>query len=505
MADVVLTGFAANDPVPGDYLEMNWAQGPVAGANIARSILICANKTASGTAVVDTTIYGPDTVVQCVTEGDVITLFGAGSELHIAWRVVTKANPNTAVYLLAVAESAGAKATSVLTIATTATGPGTLRVLVGDIPIEVAIATGDTPTVIAAAFMAEANRIRHLPVVVSVVAGAITFTHKNFGPRGNQVRYFAQIISLTSIATTVSPSVDTALASGATADSVTNALATLAGRFYYYQVWAHADATNAPLIMAQLDAQALPLVGNRQRVFLGSVGTLSAANVTSVACNTALAKNIWSENNPWTALQLAAQTAAAQAFEEIPENPRTNFAGYGNDPETQSRWFVPAPRADGDAPTRAELVSALNNGTTPIGVTAAKKTYIVKMITTRSLTGSVNDYRIREDHKVTVCHRFADDWLARVRLTYNGFRIADDPARGRPLPGPRAVCPSMMRGNLNGLLNIYDGRTLIQDVATTIANAVVQRSVSNRARMEVRVPLKPIDNFEQSATAIDQL
>ena len=505
MSDVVLTGLAANDPVPGDYLEVNWAQGDVAGANIARSILLVGNRLATGTAVVDTTIYGPDTAVQCVTEADVTTLFGAGSELHIMWRRASKVNQDTAIYMLAVAESAGTKASSVLTIATTATGPGVLRVYIGEEPLEVSIATGDTPTVQAAALVVEVGKRPHLPVTAANVAGAVTFTHKNFGPRGNQVRYFAQIIAQASIATTVSPSVETALASGATADSVVNALATIAGRFYYYQAWAQADSTASALIMAQLDAQALPLVGNRQRVFFGSVGSVSTANGEAVARNTALCETVWSENNPWTALELAANAAALYAYEELPENPRTNFAGYGSTEDTRRLWLVPAPRASADAPTRAELVSALNNGVTPIGVASAKKTYLVKRVTTRSLTSGVNDYRIRDAHKVTICHRFADDHLARIRLAYAGFRIADDPPRGKSLPGPRVVCPSMMRGNVVALLNIYDSRVLIQDTAQTIEDLTVQRSASNRARMEIRIPLKPIDNYEQSATAIDQL
>lgn len=504
MSDIVLTGLASNDPVPGDFLEVFWAQGPVSGANVTRSILLCANKTASGTATADTVIYGPDTVVQCSTEADVKTLFGSGSEMHIAWRRITKANPTTAVYCLAVAESAGTKATGTLTIATTATGAGTLRVLIGDFPVEVAIASGDTATVIATAFVAECNRFPFLPVVASNVSGVITFTAKNFGPRGNQIRFFAQIIAAASIATTVSPTVDTALSSGATLDSVVNALATIAGRFYYYQVWAQADSTNAPLITAQLDAQAAPLVGNRQRGYFGQVGSVSTANAAAVTANTALVEWAWSENNPRTALEIAALYAAVIALEEIPDNPRTNFAGYGLAAE-ESRWDLPAPRADADAPTRAELVSALNNGVTPIGVTAGKKTYIVKRVTTRSLTAGVNDYRIRDAHKVTICHRFADDLLARIRLSYNGFRIADDPPRGKSLPGPRVLCPAMLRGNLNGLLEIYFGRSLIQNLDRTVANAVVQRSSANRARMETRVPLEPIDNFEQSATAIDQL
>lgn len=505
MGDVILTGLAANDPVPGNYLEINFAQGDAGGSNAARPILLVGNRTSSGTAVVDTTIYGPDTAVQAATESQITTLFGAGSELHRMWRWAAKINPVTAIYLLAVTESAGVAASGTLTIATTATGSGTVRLEFCEEIIETSFATGDTATTIAAAIVANFNAKTHLPCTAANVAGVITFTAKIKGPRGNEIRFFAQIISQGSVATTVSPTVQTALTSGATADSVTSALATLAGKRYYWQAWAHGDSTNRPAVCTQIDSQAQPVTGKRQRAFFGFVGTVANANAAAVAVNTARAELVWSENNPLPAAELAAIQAAVVAYETVPQNPRTNFIGYGSTSETAVRWPVPAPRDDADHPLRSEIVSALNNGVTPIAVGAAKKTYIVNRITTRSLTSAVADYRIRPAHKVDICDFFGDDLLAKLVLQYNGYRIGDDPPDGKTIPGPNVLTPGMLRAAYNGLLDVYAARYLIQGVATTKSTLVVQRSSTVGGRMETRCKLNPIDNFEQSANALDQV
>ncbi len=505
MGDVILTGLASNDPVPGNYLEVNFAQGEAGGDNSARSILIFANKTPSGTAVVDTTVYGPDTATPASTEQQITTLTGFGSEVHRSWRWASKLNNITAIYFICVAESAGANATGTLTIATTPTGAGTVRLEALEEVIEYSFATGDTVTAIAVGVCAQVNLRTHLPFTASNVAGVITFTAKNKGPRGNQLRFFAQIISNGSVATTVSPSVDTAFTGGTTADNITNALATVASKFYYHHVYAQADATNKALACTQLDTQALPVTGKRYRAFFGSVDTPANSNALAIACNTAVAELVASEANPLPALELAAIAAATYAFEELPDNFRTNFVGFGDTPDTQARWPVPAPRNDADHPTRAEILSMLNNGVTPIGVGAARRTFIVNRITTRSLTGAVNDYRIRAAHKVSVMHRFAADWLVKLKLQYGGFRLAPDPPKGKTLPGPKVLCPAMAKGAAKGLIDVYDGRTLIVDAATTKTDLQIAINASNKARLDCRIRLTPVDNFEQSATALDQL
>lgn len=503
MADVVLTGLASNDPLPGDYIEINFAQGPASGANVQRPVLLMGNKLAAGSATVDTVLYGPDTPTPCTNEADVIALFGRGSELHRMYKRFVAVNKVTAVYMIAVTASAGTAATGTIVVTGTATSNGAIRVFVGDEFVDAPVASGDLQNAIATNVAAYINKMVDWPVTAAANTNTVTLTARTAGPRGNAIRYMAQTILLSG--TTITATADGALSGGATEDSNTTALTTIAAKFFYYIATAALDTTQIGALCAQVDSQAAPTTGLRQRVIAGSVDTNTNAQTIAIARNLARAEMIWSYKSPWTPAELAANAAAVYSLMELGDNPETNFAFFGEDPRTQALWKVPAPRDVTAHPTRAQLVSCLNNGVTPIAVRATGRTYLVKRVTTRSLLGAQNDYRIRDSHKVTVCDYFADEALSRIRTRLGGKRLKDSPPKGAPQVGPRTVTPDIARLVLRGLVDDFDARELIQEADLTKQEMIVQRAAVNRSRIEGRVPLRPIDNFEQSAFAIDQV
>src|SRR5882757_6253941 len=219
MASVVLTGLGANYLTPGNYLELLFAQGPATGSSSVREMLFLGNATTVGTATRDTVIYGPDTPVPAQTEQDVITLTGAGSEIHRAFRDVAAINPNTTFRFVAVTESVGTAASATITIAVTATGSGNIRFYFDGTYYDTGYTTGDTPTVIAVAFCATLNAATWLPFTAGNSAGVVTLTAKLKGPRGNDLRW--GILNSAGAGTTVTGTIDQAFTSGATADSNT--------------------------------------------------------------------------------------------------------------------------------------------------------------------------------------------------------------------------------------------------------------------------------------------
>lgn len=501
---VVLTGLSADDPVPGVYVETNFAQGQAAGAEGPRIALLLGNKTSAGSATVDTTIYGPDTPVPCQTEADVIALFGAGSPLHRAFRRWTAINPVTPLYLMAVTASGGTAATLTITITNAATGNGNHRVMFDEEFVDTAITSGDSANSIATNIAAKINAKTHWPFTASPSTNTVVLTMKVAGPRGNFGRIQCQITS--GIATTTSQTSDTAFASGATADSNATALSNLLSKRFYYIVSEAEDATQFGALVTQVNSQAAPITGIRQRCFAGSVDTI--ANVTTLATgrNAARAEVVWLKNSIWTPFEMAAHQAAIYAlFENSGRSPRTNFAFFGADEQTSNYWKIPAPRDLTAWPTRPNFVSALNNGITPIGVDTRGKTYLVNRITTRSLNGSTADYRIRDAHKVTVCDFFADDLQAKTVKNFSGKKIANDPAPGAPFPGPTVVTPTVYRSAVFKLIDDYNDEDLLQDVALIKAATIVQRESAPTTRLGVRVPLRPIDNLLQVAIAVDQV
>lgn len=503
---IVLTGLSANDPVPGAYLEVNFAQGDAAGSGSPLEVLLVGNMTSAGSATSGTEIYGPDTLTPLQTEADAIALFGPGSELHRMFRAFTKVNRDVTLRAIAVADAGGTAASASAVISVVATGSGTIRVHAYDEFVDVSVATGDAIDTVGAAIAAAVNNQTHWGFTSTYTAGTdtISFTAKQTGPRGNDIRI--QLVKIGSIGTTFSAlNTDTAFSSGATADSNSTALGTIATTRYYYIVSAAGDATQLGALVTQVNTAALPTTGMRQRVVAGSVGTLGATTTIATGINAARCEIAWSEKSPLPGAELAANHAALVSLYETKPNPRTNFCNFGQDAVTQASWKVPAPRLKTAWPSRTSIKSALNNGISPVGVQANGATYLVNRITTRSLNGAVNDYRIRAAHKVTVCDFFGDDLLAKTVLQFNGKRIMGDIVQGQKAPGPNVVTPTIYKGAIFTLLEAYDGNDLLDQLATIKAGVVVQRETNPTTRLSARIPLRVVDNAEQFAVALDQV
>lgn len=504
MASVVLTGLGANYLTPGNYLELLFAQGPATGSFSPREILFLGNATTVGTATRDTVIYGPDSPVPFQTEQDAINLFGAGSEVHRAFRDVAKINPSTTFRAIAVTESVGTAATATITFATTATSSGNVRFYFDGLPYDTGFASGDTPTVIAANFIATLNAATWLPFTAGAAAGVVTLTAKLKGPRGNDLRW--GILITANAGTTVTGTVDQAFTSGATADSNTAALGTILAGRYYYIISAASDATQLGALCTQVGLQAQPVNGIRQRVFAGSIDTLANAITVATGINNPRADIIWSQSSQHSPYQLAARAAAfVSLFENSGDSPRCNFAGFGSDAATQAYWTIQASRSTSAYPTKTAIESALHNGLSPVGCNANGSTYLVNLITTRSLSGSTQDLRITAHHKVTVCDFLGDDWVAICNLQYSGKKIANDPPKGAPPPAPDVATPTLMRGSFFSLLNRYANNTLIENVPTIKAGTIVQRETSPTTRMSIQCPLDVVDILLQTATQILQV
>ncbi len=507
-AAIVPVGLTSNEPTPGIFMEVNFAQGQSVGSGLTRAILVLANKLSAGSATVETVIYGPDTPVQLQTEPQMIALAGAGSEAHRMFRrmaAVTGEN-GPPIYWLFVTESVGAQATGTITIATTATGNGTLRIWVGDEFVDTGIFTGDTATVIATAAVANILAKTHWAVTASNASGVITITAKQAGLRGNFLRYQSAVIAPSPIGTTTSVTNDTFMTGGTTADSNATALATILPRWYYHIVSAAEDATQTGAAASQLATQSLAINGIRQRLFFGSTATLAATITIAIGINSPLSEVSWSEKSPWTPAELAANAAVVYAIEEASElGFRTNFIGYGNSATTQGNWKVPAPRAATAWPTPASIRSALNNGITPIGVnTINGRTYIVDRFTTRSLNGSQPDARIREAHKVTISHRFADVLGKSLSEAGEDKVIGDDPPDGSA-PAENMMTPGICRSIVFRIIDRFAAASKLQKVDGIKKGTRVQREEDPTSRMGIRVPLATIDNFRQAAVIVDQV
>lgn len=504
---ISLTGFSSSDPIPGAYLEIAFAQGDSGGSGSPIEVLLMGNMLSTGVATADTAVYGPESTIQLTSEQDAINLFGTGSELHRMLRRFWKINKSTTVKAIAVTESAGNQATGTITFVGTATAAGTARIMVGDEFADVAIATNDTSSTAATNAAAAVNMKTHWGVTATATAtgvwGFLRLTAKQKGPRGNDTRYMPVISP--SIGLTIPTAVDQAMANGATSDDNTAALATVANSKYYYIASAAGDATQYGALVTQINTNATPIVGLRMRAIAASVDTIGNTNTIATGRNAARACLAWCRGSLWSASEMAANLAGViTAFETKPQ-PRSNFCGFGNDAITSDYWLMPRPRLDSLLPSRSQIASALNNGVTPIGINPNGSTYLVDLITTRSLNGAINDYRIRDHHKVTICDFFGEDVLVKTILDHPGMRIMDDVPDGTPQPGPSVLTPKRYKSTIFKVLDSYSANDLIQNVDEIKQATVVQRESSPSTRMSARIPLQPCDIAKQFAILVQQV
>ena len=506
---IPVTGLSVNDPEPGDYVEVNFAQGAASSGGGLRSILLLGNKSTAGDATADTAIYGPPSPFAPTsplpfdTEQDCINRFGSGSELHRMWRRVRKVNTTTPVYAIAVTASAGTAATKTITFATPATANGSVRCWLGDEFVDATITSGDSINAIATAVAAAYNSRSDWPVTAVATLGAVALTAKVKGPRGNWIRVSANIIG-SGVGTTSDTVAPAYLTTGATADSNVTALGTILGLRFYYIVSAAEDATQFGALVSQLGTAALPTNGLRQRAFAGSIDTLSNITTITTGLNSARAEIGWLQESDWTPAEIAANNAAIFALFESASPPRCNFSQFGFEADDAALWNIRAPRS-GHVPTRSDRVSALMNGITPIGVLANGQTYIDKRITTRCLNGSNQDFRVRDAHKVTVCDFFADDLIAKDAAQFNGKLIGTNTVPGQRLPGRKVVTPFNRKTAITKLVDDYDAMDLLQNVDQIKAAVLANREPGTSSRISARVPLQVIDILDQLSTQVNQV
>lgn len=500
MASIVIPGLAANYPNPGVYEDIQFAVGPAAGSGNARKAILLGNFLPAGTATAST-LYGPDTAVPCQTESDVIGLFGTGSELHRGFLKWAAVNNVTSLYFMPITQSAGVAASSTLTFVNSPTSQVTVRVWINDEFVDTTVASGSTVTQVATAVAASINTQTRWPVTANSSVGVVTVTARQNGPRGNWLQIQALILPSSNM--TVTQTAKAYFTSGATADSNTAALAAIVAMNFYYIVSAAEDSTQFGAVASQVTSQAVATTGIRQRCFCGSVDTQSNVNTIAIAINAPRAEIIWQNLSDWTPFEIACSVVAMYAQLESAAVPRHNFSNFPGSNDG-AYWKVPAPRARNSL-TAAQIQSALNNGVTPISTLASGTSQLQKRITTRSLNGAVNDYRIRDAHRVTECDFFGDDVGAVVALQVNGKDIAADPAQGQPPAGPQVTFPRDIRGSVLRLVDDYVTNFRFKNGAAIKAGTVVQQETNPTNRVSIQVPAQVIDIADQVALQVLQV
>lgn len=508
MATFSLTGVDPSDPTPGFKREIAPARGSSGGATRARDIVIFANMaTGTGSGSVDgigEALNTPRLIGG--GEDDVIQRAGYKSEALLLYKTGVRHNKEAQFWLCLVAPGTGA-ATVDFTFATAADRVGTVRIeLIGE-TVDVPVISGDSVTTVAGLVQAAIDAQLHWPVTASNVAGVVTVTAAVAGTRFDHYINKMRISFLKPNSMTVTKGVVTG---GSTDDDQTTAISNTVGLFdIYYQVnpkqtTAGVTSTDNGIgehVTAVTDAVA-PTSGKAAVVVFGMVGTPTQAVTTMTSVNQWYAFGPHTEGNDFSAGMIAVTFAAVLAKKEASDR-AASLVDYGVK-DSSDTLYIPDPYSKADRPTASEIKTLLNNGVTPIAFTSSGKPYIVRHITGKSLTNSVNDYRVRPGHLPSVLFDFAES----LRNEYNATvqpKVADDPLDGeRRLAG--FTYPKDVKGMVSKLIDLkIDGQAATLDPSARQAmkdSIVVERLVNGCIS---RFDLAAVRHFDKGQFLINEV
>ncbi len=170
-----------NTRVAGSYFEIDGSRADGFTAN--HVALLIGQSLATGTADNDELVIVPGTGD---SSGD---LFGKGSNLALMVKAFRENNDTMTLYALPMADlGVGVKASGTLTVTGTATESRALAIYVAAERVFVGVSVDDTNEDIAASIVAAVSAKPDLPVTAAAAAGVVTFTAKNAGEVGNDLR-----------------------------------------------------------------------------------------------------------------------------------------------------------------------------------------------------------------------------------------------------------------------------------------------------------------------------
>jgi hypothetical protein len=160
----------------------------------------------------------------------------------------------------------------------------------------------------------------------------------------------------------------------------------------------------------------------------------------------------------------------------------------------------------GDAPTEVEIISALNNGLTPVRVLAdGSQTNIERLITTWCQTSNGDPfYEVRDFCKVSVSDRCGDLCKAAIGAGSEGKDRTDDPAEG-VIPDPNDYYPALAKADCAGVIRKMSADGLIDRSRVGAIIAGIQAETDGETGIFVRVPLEVKDILVRTSTLVSQV
>lgn len=455
---------------PGVYAEFNTKLAVRNLPGNRQRTLIIGQKTAAGA-------LAPLTLTDLFSDVEAAVACGYGSQVHRMVRSALVANPYANISVVALDDVvAGTLASFPVTVAGAPTAAGIFALCLNDTLVQVNVAVTDTPTTVAAAFVAAITALPNLPFTAANAAGVITITAKNKGTVANGFKVAASGVAAGMTFVAGAPVV------GATDPDITAALTAAFLGGHDQIVIPYLDTPNLTALRTHLDN-----VGNYAEKrwalgFIASNGTLAAATTLSAGINHGWMNHAWCRKTTTSPMEMAAAYATTIAATEDPAMPFDYAAVRGI-----------APPLVADRTSRTEEESALYNGITPLNVGPGETVQIVRAVTTYVLNAAgVADPSLLDITTPRTLKYVAKAFVEDRARRYSRTKISD-----------RLILS--MRDSGIVLLKQLEELEIIEKVTENLPQYIIERDLQDVSRLNERIPLDVINGLHILAERFDLL
>jgi phage tail sheath gpL-like len=457
---------------PGKYFEFNTKLAVrTLPANRKRMLILGQVSSTGGT-------VAAGVVTEVFSDAEAAAYFGSGSQAHRMVKAAIKANPYLALSVLPLANGTTAQ-TWTVTIANAATKAGALKLYVGHELVEIAIASGDANTAVAASLKAAIDNRSDLPVTAGVVSGVVTLTAKTAGTIATQTDMTYELVNVTGTTVTIA-----AATAGATDPDISAAggLPKVAGDQYDVICSPFNASADLTKLITHLDTYSGPL---EQKPGVGVVAmddVLATVTTRSSGANAGRLLLAYLRGTKTPSYELAAAMAAVMAREEDPARPLNTLVLTG----------VHAPAVT-DRFTRAEQESCLWNGAAPLEVGPSGTVQIVRAVSTY-----VHDANSIDDPSLL-------DITTITTLDYTRKAIRERVALRFPREKLSSRTPARVRSEVMDVLYKLEELEIIEEVDANKDGVIVERDLQDVNRLNVKVPVDVVNGLHVIAGRIDLL
>lgn len=458
---------------PGKYFEFDTRLASRTLPNNKQRLLIIGQRLAAGTVAqkIATAVF---------SDKEAETYFGAGSMAHLMVRAAIKANPYLDLTVIALDDAgAGVAATGTVTITGPATSSGALVIYVGNQKIEIAIANADTPTMIAAAIVAQAGKQPDLPITAGNVAGVVTFTAKNKGLCGNQIGLGYKLTNASGVGVAI-----VAMATGATDPSIQDALTVAVPEKYDIVAVPYNNQTALATLETHLDLVSGPMEQRPGIAVYGMNGAIADATTLSgqvnhgrVLCAYLRYTNTQKKSMPY---EIAAAMAAVIASEEDPARPL----------DTLDLADIAVPDV-AERLSRTEQESLLNNGVAPLEVDSGETVRIVRAISTYTKDGQgIEDASLLDITTIRTLDYIRKAVRERIALRFPREKLS-------------SKSPDRVRTELLDVLLKLEELEIVEEVKSNLDGLIVEKDLQDVNRLNAKIPADVVNGLHVFAGRID--